>query len=69
MDFFFTQSELYWLDHLLPEAVRRLKEDESRKDENGINYGDEEMTKIRVRDNNYSLNFHVIVDLFSLLQK
>jgi hypothetical protein len=48
MDFFFTQSELYWLDHLLPEAVRRMKEDESRKDDNGVTYGDEEMVKIKV---------------------
>ena len=27
MDFVFTQSDLYWLDHLLPDEVRREKED------------------------------------------
>ncbi len=27
MDFAFTQSELYWLDHLMPDAFRRKKED------------------------------------------
>lgn len=27
MDFIFTQSDLYWLDHLLPESHRRQKED------------------------------------------
>jgi hypothetical protein len=30
MDYvFFTQSDLYWLDHLLPEDTRRQKEDEA----------------------------------------
>ena len=50
MDFLFTQSELYWLDHLFPEAVRRMKEDEGKKTDNGVAYGDEEeeMVKIKV---------------------
>ncbi len=29
LDFFFTQAELYWLDHLLPDATLRKKEDEA----------------------------------------
>lgn len=29
MDFGFTQSDLYWLDHLLPDEARRRKEDEA----------------------------------------
>jgi len=36
MDFVFTQSELYWLDHLLPEEVRRQHEDEKRRLEEGL---------------------------------
>jgi len=28
MDFFFTQTELYWLDHMLPGEERIKKEDE-----------------------------------------
>lgn len=31
LDFIFTQSELYWLDHLLPEEERRKKEDEEKR--------------------------------------
>jgi len=27
MDFMFTQRDLYWLDHLLPDESRRKKED------------------------------------------
>jgi len=27
LDFVFTQSDLYWLDHLLPDELRRAKED------------------------------------------
>ena len=27
MDFMFTQRDLYWLDHLLPDETRRKKED------------------------------------------
>jgi sodium bicarbonate cotransporter 4 len=30
LDFIFSQSELYWLDHLLPEEERRKKEDEEK---------------------------------------
>jgi len=30
MDFVFTQSDLYWLDHLLPEEARREKEDQHK---------------------------------------
>ena len=28
MDYMFSLNELYWLDHLLPDATRRKKEDE-----------------------------------------
>ena len=28
LDFFFTQADLYWLDHLLPDATLRSKEDD-----------------------------------------
>jgi hypothetical protein len=28
LDYVFTQSDLYWLDHLLPDEQRRAKEDE-----------------------------------------
>jgi hypothetical protein len=31
MDYIFTQHELFWLDHLLPEQERRRKEDEEKK--------------------------------------
>jgi anion exchange protein len=31
MDLVFTQSDLYWLDHLLPDEARRHKEDEAAK--------------------------------------
>ena len=27
MDYYFTQSELYWIDHVFPEETRRKKED------------------------------------------
>ncbi|ELU05030.1 hypothetical protein CAPTEDRAFT_177933 [Capitella teleta] len=47
MDFMFTQSELYWLDHLFPEAMRRMKEDEAKNEDNGVTYGDEEMVKLK----------------------
>jgi len=30
LDFVFTQSELYWLDHLLPEEIRREEEDKHK---------------------------------------
>lgn len=30
MDFVFTQTELYWLDHLLPEELRRQEDDRKR---------------------------------------
>jgi hypothetical protein len=30
MDFIFTQRDLYWLDHLLPDESRRKKEDEAK---------------------------------------
>ena len=33
LDFVFTQSDLYWLDHLLPDEIRRTKEDELKKKE------------------------------------
>jgi len=36
MDFVFTQSELYWLDHLLPEEVLRQHEDQKRRLEEGM---------------------------------
>ena len=36
MDWFFTQSELYWLDHILPEEHRRKKEDETPDVEEGL---------------------------------
>jgi len=29
LDYVFTQSDLFWLDHLLPEAHRRAREDET----------------------------------------
>lgn len=51
MDFMFTQSELYWLDHLFPEAMRRMKEDEAKNEDNGVTYGDEEMVKLKVSYN------------------
>jgi len=33
LDFVFTQSDLYWLDHLLPDELRRAKEDNGDEDE------------------------------------
>ncbi len=36
MDYIFTQSELFWLDHLLPEEHRR-KEDDRKKAEREMN--------------------------------
>jgi len=36
MDFVFSQSELYWLDHLLPEEVRRQQEDQKKRLEEGL---------------------------------
>ena len=33
MDYYFTQNELYWLDHLLPDATRRKKEDDGEDDD------------------------------------
>ncbi len=35
MDYIFTQSELFWLDHLLPEEHRRKMEDKKKSDEDG----------------------------------
>lgn len=35
LDYIFTQSDLYWLDHLLPDEIRREKEDAAKKHENG----------------------------------
>lgn len=35
MDYTFTQGEMYWLDHILPDEHRRKKEDEA-KEEGGI---------------------------------
>lgn len=35
LDFIFTQGELYWLDHLLPEEHRRQKEDADKALEEG----------------------------------
>ena len=32
MDYVFTKSELYWLDHLLPDEHRRKKEDDALED-------------------------------------
>lgn len=38
LDFVFTQGELYWLDHLLPEEHRRQKEDAAKAlEEGGLN--------------------------------
>jgi hypothetical protein len=35
LDYVFTQSDLYWLDHLLPDEIRREKEDAIRHLEDG----------------------------------
>jgi hypothetical protein len=35
MDFVFTQSDLYWLDHLLPDETRRAKEDQHKSQGKG----------------------------------
>ena len=35
LDYVFTQSDLYWLDHLLPDEIRREKEDAVKKHVNG----------------------------------
>jgi len=37
LDFVFTQTELYWLDHLLPEEHRRQLEDHNKALEEGAN--------------------------------
>ena len=39
MDYFFTQQDLYWLDHLLPDSDRRKAEDKNKEttDENRNN--------------------------------
>jgi len=41
LDYVFTQSELYWLDHLMPEEERRKKEDDEKRKVriDGIRYG------------------------------
>jgi len=36
MDYFYTQQDLQWLDHLLPEDDRRKAEDEGNKLECGV---------------------------------
>jgi len=36
MDYGFTQSDLYWLDHLLPDDARREKEDEAAAANNQV---------------------------------
>jgi len=36
MDYFYTQQDLSWLDHLLPEDDRRKAEDEGHKLETGV---------------------------------
>ena len=36
MDYFYTQQDLFWLDHLLPEDDRRKAEDEGNKLECGV---------------------------------
>jgi len=36
MDYVYTQQDLYWLDHLLPEDDRRKAEDEGNKLECGV---------------------------------
>ena len=36
LDYFYTQQDLYWLDHLLPEDDRRKAEDEGNKLECGV---------------------------------
>jgi len=36
MDYFYTQQDLAWLDHLLPEDDRRKAEDEGNKLETGV---------------------------------
>ena len=36
LDYVFTQSELYWLDHLLPEDSRREAEDRQNALEAGL---------------------------------
>ena len=33
MDWFFTPRELFWLDHLLPEEIRKAKEDKEQQDD------------------------------------
>ena len=33
MDYYFTQNELYWLDHLLPDTTRMTREDNDEDDE------------------------------------
>ena len=33
MAYIFTVNELYWLDHLIPDATRRKREDDGENDE------------------------------------
>ncbi len=41
MDYMFSQSELFWLDHILPDEHRRRKEDEKRAMEADASLGEE----------------------------
>jgi len=47
LDYVFTQTELYWLDHLLPDEHRRAAEDHNHAIEEGFDQknGDKHMTK------------------------
>jgi len=45
LDFIFTQTELYWLDHLLPEEHRRELEDRNKALEEGYNGKPQPMSK------------------------
>lgn len=48
LDYVFTQSDLYWLDHLLPDEQRRAKEDERRQLDDDDNDDDDEVEDMKV---------------------
>ena len=52
MDFMYSQSELYWLDHILPDEHRRKKED-------GLDPGAEEQEETKVSRVSVKVKFKV----------
>lgn len=58
LDYAFTQSDLYWLDHILPDAERRKKED---REEDADMSAEEKAKVAKVRQHLYLQNLHYVV--------